>query len=149
MLHFNKTYLLQNYAVFQEKEEKMKLKMKNNFDSRHRAQTLPPLHSGDTVWLPNEDTEASVLEKVGPRSYTVATPKGTLQRNRSQIRPMPHSDQACRSRSGQSGHGRTSFQLYHRHTSRFWMLGDSLLVPAATMVKPDHVALRPTSTSAC
>ena len=33
--------------------------------------------------------KASVLEKVGPRSYTVATPKGTLQRNRSQIRAMP------------------------------------------------------------
>ena len=44
------------------------------------------------MWLPNENTEASVLEKVGPRSYTVATPKGTLQRNRSQIRAMPQKD---------------------------------------------------------
>ena len=60
--------------------------MKNNFDSRHTAQSLPP---GDTVWLPNEETEASVLEKTGPRSYNVATPNGTLQMNR---RPIPHND---------------------------------------------------------
>ena len=66
--------------------------MKYDFDTRHRAQTLPTLNTGDTVWLPNENTEASVLEKVGPRSYTVATPKGTLQRNRSQITAMPQND---------------------------------------------------------
>ena len=40
---------------FQEREEKMKLKMKCDFDTRHRAQTLPTLNSGDTVWLPNEN----------------------------------------------------------------------------------------------
>ena len=44
------------------------------------------------MWLPNEETEALLLEKVGPRSYSVATPNGTLQRNRSQIRAMPHQD---------------------------------------------------------
>ena len=84
---------LPDMVVFQEREEKMKLKMKNNFDSRHRVQTLPPLCSGDTVWLPNEGTEASVIEKNGPRSYSVATPNGTLQRNRSQIRAMPRQDE--------------------------------------------------------
>ena len=76
-------------TVFQEREEKMKLKMKSDFDTRHRAQTLPVLSTGDTVLLPNENTEASVMEKVGPRAYKVATPKGILQRNRSQIRAMP------------------------------------------------------------
>ena len=39
-----------------------------------------------------EQTEASVLEKIGPRSYNVATPNGTLLRNRCQIRPMPHQE---------------------------------------------------------
>ena len=53
---------LLDMAVFLEKEEMMKLKMKNNFNSRHRVQTLPPLHSEDTVWLPNEGTEASLME---------------------------------------------------------------------------------------
>ena len=77
---------LPDMTDFQEREEKMKLKMKCDFDTRHRAQTLPPLKTGD------ENTDASVLEKVGPRSYTVATPKGTLQRNRSQIRTMPQKD---------------------------------------------------------
>ena len=68
-------------TVFQEREEKIKLKMKSDFDTRHRAQTLPVLSTGDTVWLSNENTEASVMEKVGPRAYTVATPyKGTEAR---------------------------------------------------------------------
>ena len=80
---------LPDMTVFQEREEKMKLKMKSDFDTRHRAQMLPVLNTGDTVWLPNENTEASVMEKVGPRAYTVATLKGILQRNRSQIRAMP------------------------------------------------------------
>ena len=74
---------------FKKPEEKIKLKMKSDFDIRHRAQTLPVLNTGDTVWLPNENTEASVKEKMGPRAYTVATLKGILQRNRSHIRAMP------------------------------------------------------------
>ena len=84
---------LPDMTVFQDRETKIKLKMKCDFDARHRAQTLPILSTGDTVWLPNENTEASVIEKVGPRAYTVATPKGTLQRNRSQIRAMPRMEQ--------------------------------------------------------
>ena len=36
---------LPDMVVFQEREEKMTLKMKNNCDSRHRVQTLPPLCS--------------------------------------------------------------------------------------------------------
>ena len=43
---------LPDMAVFQKREEKMKHKM-NYFDSRQRAQTLPELNTGDTVWLPN------------------------------------------------------------------------------------------------
>ena len=37
----------------------MKLKMKCDFDTSHRVQTLPTLNTGDTVWLSNENTEAS------------------------------------------------------------------------------------------
>ena len=80
---------LPDIIVFQEREEKIKLKMKSDFDTRNRAQTLPVLNTGDIVWLPNENTEASVMEKVGPRAYTVVIPKGILQSNRSQIRVMP------------------------------------------------------------
>ena len=65
---------LPDMTDFQEREEKMKLEMKCDFDTRHRAQTLPPLNTGDTVWLPNENTDASVLKKVGPD----ATPKKNL-----------------------------------------------------------------------
>ena len=80
---------------FSATREKMKLKMKNNFDSRHsyRAHTLPSLYCmPETLWLPNVGIEASVLENMGPRSYNVATPKGTLQRNKSQIRAIPQKD---------------------------------------------------------
>ena len=62
--------------------------MKSDFDARYRALTLPILSTGYTVWLPNENIEASVIEKVGLIAYRVAIPKGTSQRNRSQIRAM-------------------------------------------------------------
>ena len=67
----------------------MKLKMKSDFDTIHKVHMLPVISTTDTVWLPNENTETLVIEKVGPREHTVATFKGTLQRNRSQIRAMP------------------------------------------------------------
>ena len=63
----------------------MKLKMTNNVDSRHRVQTTSPLYSKDNVWLPNENTEASVIEKNGPRAYSIATPKRTLQRTEDRL----------------------------------------------------------------
>jgi len=44
------------------------------------------------VWLPDEGIEASVQEKIEPRSYNFATPNGTLQQNRSHLRLMPHQD---------------------------------------------------------
>jgi len=57
----------------------------------YRAQSLPSLHSEDTVWLPDEGIEASVQGKMEPRSYNVATPNGvTLKQNRSHLRLMPH-----------------------------------------------------------
>ena len=37
------------------------------FDSRHRGQTLPPLHTGDTVWLPNVVLGDIVVEFDIPR----------------------------------------------------------------------------------
>ena len=79
-------------AVFQEREEKIKHKVKKSFDSRHRDWTLPELNTGGTVWLPREQTEASVLQKIGSRSYNVAAPNGTLQRNRCHIQPIPHQE---------------------------------------------------------
>jgi len=46
----------------------MKLKMNNDFDSRHRTQSLAPLHFGYTVWLPDEGIEASAQEKICDRA---------------------------------------------------------------------------------
>ena len=68
----------------------MKLEMKSDFNARDKAQTLSILSTGDTtVRFTNENTEASVVEKIGPKAYTVATPKNTLQRNRNPLRAMP------------------------------------------------------------
>ena len=34
------------------------------------------MNQGDTVWIPNQDSEAVVGEEVAPSSYEVSTPNG-------------------------------------------------------------------------
>ena len=41
-------------------------RQKHNFDSRHNAQSLIPLNSGDNVWLPKEETTAKVRSNQVP-----------------------------------------------------------------------------------
>ena len=56
----------------------MRERMKRNFDSRHKATSLQSLHPGDTVWIPENDSEATVVEETSPRSYILQKQNGTL-----------------------------------------------------------------------
>ena len=76
---------LPNNSELRQKEEKMRQRQKKNFDSRHRAQILDTLLPGETVWLPDQRTEGTVVRDSAPRSYTVQTSKGQYRRNRRHI----------------------------------------------------------------
>ena len=68
--------------VVREKERKLKKKNKRNFDNRHKARDLQPLQPGDTVWIPENKSDGTIVEQSNPRSYTVRVQGGTIRRNR-------------------------------------------------------------------
>ena len=61
---------------------------KAKFDVRHRTKELTPLCTGDTVWITDQQTEGTVVQSSGPRSYQVETPSGTIRRNRRHLNPL-------------------------------------------------------------
>ena len=75
------------------RDERNKLKQKVNFDSRRAARELPPLQSGDTVWLPDKEVEGEVQQEVAPHSYNVESAYGTYRRNRRDIIRLPEPPQ--------------------------------------------------------
>ena len=61
---------------FRENDTSLKDRQKRDFDRRHSAKSLPELHPGERVWLPDKKLEGTVVDKAGPpRSYTVESPK--------------------------------------------------------------------------
>ena len=80
---------------FREKDASLKARQKKNFDKGHFAKSLSDLSPRESVWLPNQRVEGTVLGKVGtPRSYAVETPNGKLRRNRWHLNPPPASPEA-------------------------------------------------------
>ena len=81
-----------DYDSLARREREMRMQQKCTFDQRHKARRLDPLVPGDLVWIPQNQTEGTVLTEVAPRSYQVTTPSGVLRRNRHQLRllPTPH-----------------------------------------------------------
>ena len=47
------------------------------------------INPGKSVWFPDQGTGGKVIEKSGPRSYTVQTPDGQYHRNRHHIISLP------------------------------------------------------------
>ena len=77
---------------FRKRDEEIKRKQKRDYDTRHRARTLPPLENEMPVWVDTRGkrTHGTVVSQdSAPRSYIVETETGTLRRNRSQLNPSP------------------------------------------------------------
>ena len=76
---------------FREKDTALKLQQQQTFSRRHRTQTLPPLQTGQHVWIKPTRTRGTVVGLAPtPRSYEVETPdRGRLRRNRSHLREVP------------------------------------------------------------
>ena len=75
---------------FRENDATLKDRQKRDFGRHHSAKTLPELHPGERVWLPEKKVEGTVVDKADPLlSYTVETPKGQLRRNRRHLNRLP------------------------------------------------------------
>ena len=80
---------------FRQQNQEYKAKQKENFDARHRAQTLPQLPDDTDVWITTGTGPVRgrvVSSTAAPRSYIVNTPTGDVRRNRSHLNPVPQSD---------------------------------------------------------
>ena len=69
--------------------KQQKLRQERNFNHRHRASALPHLRSGSRVWVPDRNSDPTVVEETNPRSYQIETPEGTYRRNRRALVPLP------------------------------------------------------------
>ena len=79
-------------SSLKEKDEQIKERQKRNYDQRHRTRDLLPLESGETVWIPDRESEGTVREEVSPRSHIVETADGSYRRNRRHFVRLPSSD---------------------------------------------------------
>ena len=75
-----------------EKDKHLKIRQKQNFDSHHGVRELPPLAQGDTVWVPDRESQGTTQEEVAPHSYEVTTSDGTYHRNRRDLIRMDSPD---------------------------------------------------------
>lgn len=82
-----------NTPLIRDKENAYKLKMKMDYDRRHRAQVLPPLKPNDNVVIRDNKTPATVVQPAenSPRSYIVKTPSKIMRRNRRSLLQIPQS----------------------------------------------------------
>ena len=88
---------------FREKDASLKARQKENFDKDHFAKILPDIPPGERVWLPDQKDEGTVLDKAGtPRSYTVETPSGELQRNRRHLNLLPGTPKQIQNQTAQT-----------------------------------------------
>ena len=69
-------------------EERDKQKQKIDFD-RHASRSLQQLIPGDQVWIDDKNLRGSIVKEYSPRSYLVDTERGTLRRNRRQLKFLP------------------------------------------------------------
>ena len=89
---------------FREKDEALKQKQQQNYNRRHRTQTLPPLPAGQKVWVMPTKAQGTVVGPAPtPRSYVVDTPGGQLRRNRSHLRVVPEPQVSLDTNTTRSG----------------------------------------------
>jgi len=82
---------LPNKTALQKKEDEMRIKQKANYNRWHKARNLEPLLPGETVWLPDHESNGTIVGESSPKSYTVQTPDGQFRRNHRLIIPTPSS----------------------------------------------------------
>ena len=85
-----------NGLSMQAKDQQLKIRQKENFDTRRGVRELSPLQLGETVWMTDRNCEAQVSEEVATRSYEVMSQEGIFRRNRRDLNvlPNPETDQS-------------------------------------------------------
>ena len=71
-------------------KDTLREKQKAIYNNRHRASELDPQNKGQHVFIPDLETEGTVVGKGDkPRAYNIETPKGLRTWNRTALCPIP------------------------------------------------------------
>ena len=92
-----------NYlSEFRKQDGKFKKEQEEQYNRRHRVQSLPGLPNNTPVWITNNSTNEPgtvVSPAETPRSYIVETNNGQVRRNQQHLTPMPIEQHPCVTRS--------------------------------------------------
>ena len=69
-------------TVFAEKDAALKVRQKQNFDSRHNARWQKGLNAGSSVWMRDKQLEGKVVREVAPRLFEVETSEGVFMQEK-------------------------------------------------------------------
>ncbi|XP_014668932.1 PREDICTED: uncharacterized protein K02A2.6-like [Priapulus caudatus] len=80
---------LPDYVSLQKREIIYRERISRNYDRKHRVVEGEQLSPGDKVWIPDQQTEGTVVRMhSAPRSVLIQTPKSTVRRNRRMARGL-------------------------------------------------------------
>lgn len=83
------TTLLLRWPNIRRSEKRAEENQQRKYNLRHRARPLPPLQSGQNVWLPREQKQGAVIQQATtPRFYIIHTEEGQLWRNHAHMRTI-------------------------------------------------------------
>ena len=76
-------------SLVRERDKQQKQRQEATFNRRRGVRELPELVPGETVWVPDRNREATVVDEVDHRSYEIETSDGTYRRNRRDMVLLP------------------------------------------------------------
>ena len=71
-----------DWTTLKYKDEEIKDRQTRDFNNHHGTRELPPLTTGEKVWVADQKIEGTVSGEKEERSYEITTPKGKVRRNR-------------------------------------------------------------------
>jgi len=76
---------------FRKQDGEFKSKQKQDYDRRHRVQSLPPIPDESEVWITfgPQPVQGNATSTNAPRSYIIQTDSGEVCRNRSHLNVIP------------------------------------------------------------
>ena len=71
-----------------DRDQKLKLSQKKNFDQWHQVRNLKPLTTGEKIWIADRKESGTVIQKVSNRSYEIEAKGGRYRKNRKHLIPL-------------------------------------------------------------
>ena len=74
-----------DWTTLKYKDEEMKDRQIRDFNNHHGIRELPPITTGEKVWVADQKVEGIVSREKEERSYEITTPKGKVCHNHGHV----------------------------------------------------------------